>query len=227
MILHDFRVKVLSGLLTAIHDLVLVLVVHLLLHVALLCGIGCRLVRSKVPSSSSIVSLLWHATLATKVGPSRPRLRSKIAVLVARWRGGSILVLPSVTSCRRIAILVLCSVGGPINSITKRLSTSAEDREGPEPLVASENLLPILLVANVVERLVRLSFHLQVFNGRLVGKSKFDVEFKEHGHEDGNDSIEHEGYLNNDVLYQLLLVSILRAEVICIQRPLYTFKPSV
>ena len=131
LIFHDFRVKVLSGLLTAIHNLVLVLVVHLLLHVALLCGIGCRLVRSKVPSSSSIVSLLRHATLATKVGPSRPRLRSKIAVLVARWRGGSILVLPSVTSCRRIAVLVLCSVGRPINSITKRLSTSAEDREGP------------------------------------------------------------------------------------------------
>ena len=154
-------------------------------------------------------------------------MRSEIAVLVARWRRGTILILPSVTSCRRIAVLVLCSVGRPINSVAKRLSTAAEDREGPEPLVASENLLPILLVTNVVERLVRLSLHLQVFNGRLVGKGKFDVEFEEHGHQDGNDSIQHEGHLNHDVLYQLLLVSILRAEVICVQRPLNAFKPSV
>ena len=154
-------------------------------------------------------------------------MRSEIAVLVARWRRGTILILPSVTSCRRIAVLVLCSVGRPINSVAKRLSTAAEDREGPEPLIASENLLPILLVTNVVERLVRLSLHLQVFNGRLVGKGKFDVEFEEHGHQDGNDSIQHEGHLNHDVLYQLLLVSILRAEVICVQRPLNAFKPSV
>ena len=61
----------------------------------------------------------------------------------------------------------------------------------------------------------------------FVGKSKLDVELEEHGHQDGDDAIEHEGDLDDDVLDQLLLVSILCAKVVCIERPLDTLKPGI
>ena len=53
------------------------------------------------------------------------------------------------------------------------------------------------------------------------------MEFEEHGHQDGDDTVKHEGDLDDDVLDQLLLVSILRAEVVCIQRPLDALKPGI
>ena len=46
------------------------------------------------------------------------------------------------------------------------------------------------------------------------------MEFQEHGHEDGNDSIEHEGDLNRDIADQLLLVALFGAVVVGIEGPL-------
>ena len=51
------------------------------------------------------------------------------------------------------------------------------------------------------------------------------MEVEEDGHHDGDDAIEHEGHLDDDVLHEQLLVLVLRLKVVGIERPLDTLKP--
>ena len=121
--------------------------------------------------------------------------------------------------------MVLVPIRRPVNSVSQGLTTAAEDRERPQPLVASEYLLPIFLITDVVEALIGLSLHLKVLNRGLVRQGELNVELEEHSHQDRNDAIEHVGDLNHNVLYQLLLVSLLCAEVVCIEGPLDALEP--
>ena len=51
------------------------------------------------------------------------------------------------------------------------------------------------------------------------------MEAEEHRHQDGNDSIQHEGELDHDIGDQLLLVFLFGAEIVCIKAPLDRLKP--
>ena len=51
------------------------------------------------------------------------------------------------------------------------------------------------------------------------------MEFEEHGHKNGNYSIEHVSYLDHNIGEKHLLVFTLCAEVISIKAPLDAFKP--
>lgn len=53
------------------------------------------------------------------------------------------------------------------------------------------------------------------------------MELKEHGHQDCDNSIEHESHLNNDVLDEYLTIFLPSAIIVCIERPLDTFQPGI
>jgi hypothetical protein len=59
-------------------------------------------------------------------------------------------------------------VQGPVDTISQGLSTAHKHGEGPEPLVATEDLLPVVGVANIVDTYVVYTFLVQVLDGCLV-----------------------------------------------------------
>ena len=94
----------------------------------------------------------------------------------------------------------------PVDAFANWLSTVPEDGHRPEQLVAAEDLLPVLLAADIVGADEWSTLHLKVLNRGLVRKGELDVEAKEHGHEDANDAIEHVSDLYHQILDELLLV---------------------
>ena len=60
-------------------------------------------------------------------------------------------------------------------------------------------MLPVLLRGDIVQTLVRVTLHLEILNSCLVGEGELDVELEEHGHQDTNHGIHHEGDLNDYV----------------------------
>ena len=51
------------------------------------------------------------------------------------------------------------------------------------------------------------------------------MELQEHRHQNGDDTIEHVGYLDHDIGDQLLLVALFGAEVVSVERPLDALEP--
>ena len=152
-------------------------------------------------------------------------LGAEVAVLTAVGRNTAGLVVATIGCCRRLLLVIVLAVSGPVDTIAKGLTTAAKNWEGPQELVATKDLLPILLARNVIQTLVCISFHLKILNRGLVREGQFDVELEEHGHQDGNDAVQHVGYLDKQVRDQLLLVFLARAEVVGIEGPLDAFEP--
>ena len=118
-------------------------------------------------------------------------VRARDALVAAVVRSGGVL---------GALLVVFGSIGGPVDPITQRLTAAAEDGEGPQVAIAAEDLLPVLAARDVVQALVGVALHLQILDRRLVRQGQLDVELEEHGHQDGDDPVQHERHLDNDIL---------------------------
>ena len=89
-----------------------------------------------------------------------PLWLGKAAILV--WGADAVLSATSAVSVCGVSVgvLALIAIRWPVNSITEGLSTSPEDREGPQELVDSKDLLPVALRPNIVQTLVSFVLHL-------------------------------------------------------------------
>ena len=102
--------------------------------------------------------------------------------------------------------LLLALDGGPVDSIADRLATSAKYWEGVEPDVLSEDLLPVLLSADVVLTLEGSALLVEVLDSGLVLGGEHQVEFQECSHESSNHDVHQEGENDHDVRRQLGVV---------------------
>ena len=222
LVLHDLRVHV------CMSDLILVLVVHLLLSVPLLCSCVGRLISSDVATNLVILEALLIIALCRPSKVSVALLVLLVALVgVSLWAGDAWLA-PVLSGGRILCLfIVFRAVCWPIDSIAERLATAAEDWEGPKVAIATKDLFPILLRRDVIQALVWVSFHFKILDCRLIRQGKFNVELEEHGHQDSNDSIEHECDLNYNVLRQQLLILRLRAIVVRVETPLDALEPGV
>ena len=133
-------------------------------------------------------------------------------------------------SCQTLLLLVflfvfIWAILGPIDTVSQWFATNSKYWEWPQPFVASKDLLPILVRIDIVETLVGLSFHFQILYRRLIRQGQLEMELEEHRNQNGYDPIQHESDLNHDFGEKNCLRSILRSEIIRIERPLDTLKP--
>ena len=224
LILHNLRVHVGLGPAARYH-LVLMLLVHLLLLsiLSLLSRRVRRLISRDVPTHISLLLLLLLSHLLVivnvllllgaeircvslmlaaevtllllvllLVGGYAAAIRTGDALVAAVVGGGGVL--------GALTLVVFGAVGGPVDPITQGLTAAAEDGEGPEVAIAAEDLLPVLAARDVVQALVGVALHLQVLDRCLVRQGQLDVELEEHGHQDGDDPVQHERHLDNDIL---------------------------
>jgi len=105
-----------------------------------------------------ILTLTAKVLTLTLLG-SEVAISSCCAVIVCISWGSCTLIVAAVGSSGRVTLLILRPISGPIDAISEGFTAAAENREGPEPAIAAEDLFPILLRGDIVQRLIGVTLH--------------------------------------------------------------------
>lgn len=131
-------------------------------------------------------SLVWNNGLGINC-----RVTFKVFIDLRRHSGMPLTLLIHLrTVCLVVLLLLACHP--PVDTFTHRFAALEEDGEEPEEPVCPENLVEVLLFAQVIGRGEGLPLLLYRVDCRFVAKGEAKVKPEEHGDDHAHEAIEHQ-----------------------------------